>query len=132
MSANTNSIQQLYVAYFGRPADKTGLAYWETQVALAGGLQRPSGARAPPCADGDGSGPDLLRSRGRGERQLGPVHDDAVPGFSDGSRDQGKHPGQIAAAEGQQRQSTEPRVGGFSHEDHHCSFPPPGAVCAQP
>ena len=37
MSANTNSIQQLYVAYFGRPADKTGLAYWETQVALAGG-----------------------------------------------------------------------------------------------
>ena len=37
MSANTNSIQQLYVAYFGRPADVTGLAYWETQVALAGG-----------------------------------------------------------------------------------------------
>ena len=37
MSANTNNIQQLYVAYFGRPADATGLAYWETVVAAQGG-----------------------------------------------------------------------------------------------
>ena len=37
MSSNTNNIQQLYVAYFGRPADATGLAYWETVVAAQGG-----------------------------------------------------------------------------------------------
>ena len=37
MSANTNNIQQLYVAYFGRPADVNGLAYWENVVAAQGG-----------------------------------------------------------------------------------------------
>ena len=37
MSANTNAIQQLYVAYFGRPADVSGLAYWETVVAAQNG-----------------------------------------------------------------------------------------------
>ena len=37
MSSNTNNIQQLYVAYFGRPADATGLAYWETVVAAQDG-----------------------------------------------------------------------------------------------
>ena len=37
MSANTNNIQQLYVAYFGRPADATGLDYWEAVVAARGG-----------------------------------------------------------------------------------------------
>ena len=33
----TNSIQQLYVAYFGRPAETTGLAYWEANVAASNG-----------------------------------------------------------------------------------------------
>ena len=37
MSSNTNNIQQLYVAYFSRPADATGLAYWETVVAAQNG-----------------------------------------------------------------------------------------------
>ena len=37
MSLNTNNIQQLYVAYFGRPADFTGLNYWEGVVAAQGG-----------------------------------------------------------------------------------------------
>lgn len=37
MSANTNNIQKLYVAYFGRPADASGLAYWETVVGAANG-----------------------------------------------------------------------------------------------
>jgi S-layer protein len=33
----TESIQQLYVAYFSRPADNAGLAYWEGVVAAANG-----------------------------------------------------------------------------------------------
>ncbi|MEI8186953.1 MAG: DUF4214 domain-containing protein [Chlorobiaceae bacterium] len=37
MSVNTKNIQQLYVAYFGRPADVLGLAYWENVVAAANG-----------------------------------------------------------------------------------------------
>lgn len=37
MSQYTASIQQLYVAYFNRPADPSGLAYWETIVAAANG-----------------------------------------------------------------------------------------------
>ena len=32
MSANTAAIQQLYVAYFARPADPAGLAYWDDQI----------------------------------------------------------------------------------------------------
>jgi hypothetical protein len=32
-----NDIQKLYVAYFNRPADPKGLAYWETAVEAAGG-----------------------------------------------------------------------------------------------
>lgn len=37
MSQYTASIQQLYVAYFGRPADPIGLQFWEAQVANANG-----------------------------------------------------------------------------------------------
>jgi hypothetical protein len=37
MSQNTLAIQQLYVAYFNRPADPSGLAYWETVVAANNG-----------------------------------------------------------------------------------------------
>lgn len=32
MSINTDAVQRLYVAYFNRPADPTGLAYWEGQL----------------------------------------------------------------------------------------------------
>src|SRR5471030_1878465 len=35
--AFTTQIQQLYVAYFNRPADPSGLAYWETVVENAKG-----------------------------------------------------------------------------------------------
>jgi hypothetical protein len=37
MSIYTDAIQKLYVAYFNRPADPAGLAYWETAVAKANG-----------------------------------------------------------------------------------------------
>jgi hypothetical protein len=37
MSANTAAIQQLYVAYFNRPADFSGLAFWEGVVEKAKG-----------------------------------------------------------------------------------------------
>lgn len=37
MSQYTASIQALYVAYFNRPADPSGLAYWEIVVAKANG-----------------------------------------------------------------------------------------------
>jgi hypothetical protein len=36
MTINTSAIQQLYIAYFNRPADRAGLAFWETQVANNG------------------------------------------------------------------------------------------------
>lgn len=32
MSINTDAVQRLYVAYFNRPADPVGLAYWESQL----------------------------------------------------------------------------------------------------
>jgi hypothetical protein len=32
-TVNTDAIQKLYIAYFNRPADVTGLAYWEKQLA---------------------------------------------------------------------------------------------------
>ncbi|KFE57145.1 DUF4214 domain-containing protein [Pseudomonas syringae] len=32
-----NQVQKLYIAYFGRPADPTGLNYWANQVNAAGG-----------------------------------------------------------------------------------------------
>lgn len=38
MGVNTDAVQRLYVAYFNRPADPVGLAYWESQLdALTGG-----------------------------------------------------------------------------------------------
>lgn len=39
MAASTylNQIQQLYIAYFGRPADPVGLTFWATQVDAANG-----------------------------------------------------------------------------------------------
>jgi hypothetical protein len=37
MSANTAAIQKLYVAYFNRPADFSGLAFWEGIVAKSNG-----------------------------------------------------------------------------------------------
>lgn len=36
MALYTNDLQKLYVAYFSRPADPTGLAYWESAI-VAGG-----------------------------------------------------------------------------------------------
>ena len=38
MSIYTNGLQQLYVAYFSRPADVNGLAYWEGVMAAGGKL----------------------------------------------------------------------------------------------
>ncbi|MFS2161032.1 DUF4214 domain-containing protein [Pseudomonas sp. Pseusp122] len=32
-----DQVQKLYIAYFGRPADPTGLNYWTSQVNAAGG-----------------------------------------------------------------------------------------------
>ncbi|GAB2868931.1 hypothetical protein GCM10027277_42530 [Pseudoduganella ginsengisoli] len=40
ISPNTAAIQKLYVAYFNRPADVAGLAYWEAVVMAAGGDTR--------------------------------------------------------------------------------------------
>jgi S-layer protein len=37
MAAFTQELQQLYVAYFNRPADPRGLAYWDAAVSAAGG-----------------------------------------------------------------------------------------------
>jgi len=37
MATYTEALQKLYVAYFNRPADVRGLAYWETVVAAANG-----------------------------------------------------------------------------------------------
>ncbi|MEO8408414.1 MAG: DUF4214 domain-containing protein, partial [Oxalobacteraceae bacterium] len=37
MALYTAQIEQLYVAFFNRPADVNGLAYWEIQVAKANG-----------------------------------------------------------------------------------------------
>lgn len=37
MSVHTQAIQKLYVAYFSRPADPAGLAFWEGVVAAANG-----------------------------------------------------------------------------------------------
>ena len=39
MAASTyfDQIQQLYIAYFGRPADSIGLAYWAANVDAANG-----------------------------------------------------------------------------------------------
>ncbi len=37
MAHYTNAIQKLYVAYFSRPADVAGLAYWDGVVSAANG-----------------------------------------------------------------------------------------------
>jgi S-layer protein len=37
MAAFTQELQQLYVAYFNRPADPSGLEYWDAAVTAAGG-----------------------------------------------------------------------------------------------
>jgi Ca2+-binding RTX toxin-like protein len=37
MGISASEIQKLYIAYFNRPADPLGLAYWENQAALNGG-----------------------------------------------------------------------------------------------
>ena len=33
MAVTSTQIQQLYIAYYGRPADPAGLAYWQAQAA---------------------------------------------------------------------------------------------------
>ncbi len=45
MGIYTEAIQKLYVAYFRRPADAAGLAYWESVVTAAKGSPT-SGAAA--------------------------------------------------------------------------------------
>ena len=35
MAVSANQIQQLYIAYYGRPADPLGLAYWQAQAAAS-------------------------------------------------------------------------------------------------
>ena len=42
----TDRIQQLYIAYFNRPADSTGLAYWEGAMGSGGTLDDISAAFA--------------------------------------------------------------------------------------
>jgi S-layer protein len=37
MGIYANDVQKLYIAYFNRPADPVGLAYWEEQITKAGG-----------------------------------------------------------------------------------------------
>jgi len=37
MGIYANDVQKLYIAYFNRPADPVGLAYWEEQIAKNGG-----------------------------------------------------------------------------------------------
>jgi len=39
MGVNTSAVQRLYVAYFNRPADPVGLAYWESQLPATAATQ---------------------------------------------------------------------------------------------
>ena len=39
MTTNTDAVQRLYVAYFNRPADPTGLTHWEAQLGSAPATQ---------------------------------------------------------------------------------------------
>jgi hypothetical protein len=36
-TASLNFVQDLYIAYYGRPADPLGLSYWATQIDNANG-----------------------------------------------------------------------------------------------
>jgi len=43
-SLETNAVQALYIAYYGRPADPEGLAFWAAEAAAAGGVAPVSAA----------------------------------------------------------------------------------------
>ncbi len=37
MAVYSNDVQKIYIAYYGRPADAFGLAFWESQIWGSGG-----------------------------------------------------------------------------------------------
>ena len=37
MAVYSDDVQKIYIAYYGRPADAVGLAFWESQLEATGG-----------------------------------------------------------------------------------------------
>jgi hypothetical protein len=37
MVVYSDDVQKIYIAYYGRPADAVGLAFWESQLEATGG-----------------------------------------------------------------------------------------------